>query len=172
MKDALPDLFQSCSEFLRHKEILCSPTWLQQHDIPYMTCSQSEGEIMINMPGALHAGFNHGFNCAESVNFGTERWLPIGRRARSCTCARDSVRINMSLFSSHPEDESEGSEDQRENQDENGNDVNSSVAFHQKQEVREQKVGEKRLVIKSFDKDHKRPKMVIRVKGAAVPSSI
>ena len=105
MRDALPDLFQSCSEFLRHKEILCSPSWLQQHDIPFVTCSQGEGEIIINMPGALHAGFNHGFNCAESVNFATKMWVPIGRRAKSCMCARDSVRINMSLFASIRDDD-------------------------------------------------------------------
>ena len=108
VKDALPDLFESCSEFLRHKEILCSPTWLQKHDIPYVTCSQREGEIIITMPGAFHAGFNHGFNCAESVNFGTKHWLPFGRVAKSCKCAKDSVSIDMKLFAGLFEKKEEG----------------------------------------------------------------
>lgn len=41
---------------------------------------------MITFPFGYHAGFNHGFNCAESTNFAMERWIEYGKRAVQCTC--------------------------------------------------------------------------------------
>jgi len=35
---------------------------------------------MITFPYGYHSGYNHGFNCAESTNFGTERWIEYGKR--------------------------------------------------------------------------------------------
>ncbi|KAK3281149.1 hypothetical protein CYMTET_11049 [Cymbomonas tetramitiformis] len=98
----MPDLFRKCPEFLRHKEILVSPSLLQKHNIPVHRVIQHEREFVINFPGAYHAGFNIGFNCAESTNFGTRRWVDIGRQARYCKCSGDSVRIDMSIFDNKP----------------------------------------------------------------------
>lgn len=50
---------------------------------------------MITFPFGYHSGYNLGYNCAESVNFATEEWLDIGRQARKCNCAEDSVNINV-----------------------------------------------------------------------------
>jgi hypothetical protein len=46
----------------------------------------------------LHSGFNTGYNCAESCNFGTDSWVEIGEDARPCECVPDTVRLDMSIF--------------------------------------------------------------------------
>lgn len=47
---------------------------------------------------SLLAGFNTGFNCAESCNFATQAWVEIGEDARPCECVSDTVRLDMSIF--------------------------------------------------------------------------
>ena len=41
---------------------------------------------MITFPYGYHSGFNHGFNCAESTNFASPRWVEYGKRATLCYC--------------------------------------------------------------------------------------
>ena len=53
---------------------------------------------MITFPYGYHAGFNHGFNIAESTNFALPRWIKYGKDAIRCHCTDDMVRINMNLF--------------------------------------------------------------------------
>lgn len=98
IKGMLPDLFKACPEFFRHKELIISPALLDQFGIPYVKVLQHPREFVINYPGAYHAGFNHGYNCAESVNFATRRWIPIGAKAAVCKCNPDSVTIDMRMF--------------------------------------------------------------------------
>lgn len=50
--------------------------------------------FLVTAPRSYHAGFNAGFNCAESVNFALEDWLPFCRKA----CA-DYRFLRRSAFS-------------------------------------------------------------------------
>lgn len=93
-----PELHRHCPEFMRHKEILMSPALLAAHNIPVVKTTHHAREFVVVGPGAYHAGFNHGYNLAESVNFATRSWVPIGAKAGYCTCQEDSVKIDMRLF--------------------------------------------------------------------------
>lgn len=79
---------ESCNAFLRHKQTMISPDILRQNQIPFVKTIQEAGEFIIVFPFAYHAGFNHGFNAAESVNFASKRWIDYGKWARSCDCGR------------------------------------------------------------------------------------
>lgn len=63
-----------------------------------MQITQEAGQFIITFPYGYHCGFNNGFNCAESTNFASERWIDYGKRAQ-VVCV-DSVTINHtnSLF--------------------------------------------------------------------------
>lgn len=93
-----PQLAQGCPSFLRHKDIVLSPSVLHQHGIPFTTTVQRPGEFVVITAGAYHCGFNHGFNIAEAVNFATPAWPELGRGARRCMCSPDAVCIDMRLF--------------------------------------------------------------------------
>ncbi|POI24915.1 hypothetical protein CIB84_011335, partial [Bambusicola thoracicus] len=60
--------------------------------------TQEAGEFMITFPYSYHAGFNHGFNCAESTNFATLRWIEYGKQSVLCSCRKDMVKISMDVF--------------------------------------------------------------------------
>jgi hypothetical protein len=77
---------------------MISPAILHQNGIEVVKTIQNSGEFIVTYPGSYHSGFNCGYNCAESTNFATEDWIPIGRKALCCTCNPDSVRIDMSIF--------------------------------------------------------------------------
>uniref|UniRef100_A0A8C9TKQ7 Lysine-specific demethylase 4B n=1 Tax=Scleropages formosus TaxID=113540 RepID=A0A8C9TKQ7_SCLFO len=97
-KGFFPGSSQGCDAFLRHKMTLISPSILKKYSIPFDRVTQEEGEFMITFPYGYHAGFNHGFNCAESTNFATLRWIDYGKMATQCTCRKDMVKISMDVF--------------------------------------------------------------------------
>ncbi|XP_055374308.1 probable lysine-specific demethylase 4A [Condylostylus longicornis] len=90
--------YNVCNAHLRHKMTLISPKVLQNHHIPFNKITQEPGEFMITFPFGYHAGFNHGFNAAESTNFATARWIEYGKRASQCHCRKDMVKISMETF--------------------------------------------------------------------------
>ncbi|KAL5531119.1 hypothetical protein ACEPAG_3995 [Sanghuangporus baumii] len=83
-----------CRQFLRHKSFHASLT-LSQQGCKSNVLVQHAGEFVITYPRGYHAGFNLGFNCAESVNFALDSWLEIGRKAQASECIGDSVRIDV-----------------------------------------------------------------------------
>ncbi|XP_072008331.1 lysine-specific demethylase 4C isoform X2 [Engystomops pustulosus] len=93
-----PSSCQGCDAFLRHKMTLISPSILKKYGIPFDKVTQEAGEFMITFPYGYHAGFNHGFNCAESTNFATVRWIDYGKIAKLCSCSSDMVKISMDIF--------------------------------------------------------------------------
>ena len=85
-----------CPQFLRHKSFLASPTLLAQSSCRPNFLVQREHEFVITYPRGYHAGFNLGFNCAESVNFALESWVELGRRAKACQCIADRYFLRLS----------------------------------------------------------------------------
>ncbi|KAG5847196.1 hypothetical protein ANANG_G00123450 [Anguilla anguilla] len=100
-KGFFPGSSQGCDAFLRHKMTLISPSTLKKYGIPFHRVTQEAGEFMITFPYGYHTGFNHGFNCAESTNFATLRWIDYGKMASQCTCRSDMVKISMDVFVRH-----------------------------------------------------------------------
>ncbi|KAG2179353.1 hypothetical protein INT44_006199, partial [Umbelopsis vinacea] len=101
MQNIFSPAYKSCSEFLRHKTFIASPTILANNSIPVSRLVQHEGEFVITFPYGYHSGYNLGFNCAESTNFALDSWVEIGRQAKACTCIGDSVKIDVSVFEPH-----------------------------------------------------------------------
>ncbi|XP_043941355.1 lysine-specific demethylase 4A [Protopterus annectens] len=97
-KGFFPGSAQNCEAFLRHKMTLISPFILKKYGIPFDKVTQEAGEFMITFPYGYHAGFNHGFNLAESTNFATLRWIEYGKQAVLCSCRKDMVKISMDVF--------------------------------------------------------------------------
>uniref|UniRef100_A0A8C5HWV8 [histone H3]-trimethyl-L-lysine(9) demethylase n=1 Tax=Gouania willdenowi TaxID=441366 RepID=A0A8C5HWV8_GOUWI len=93
-----PGNAQSCEAFLRHKMTLISPSILKKYGIPFDKVTQEAGQFIITFPFGYHASFNHGFNCAESTNFATQRWIDYGKGATMCSCRQDTVKISMDVF--------------------------------------------------------------------------
>ncbi|CCF56552.1 hypothetical protein KAFR_0B02550 [Kazachstania africana CBS 2517] len=125
MKEQFPTEFNHCSEFLRHKSILISPKLLRDNGIRVNKVVHYQNEFIITFPYGYHAGFNYGYNLAESVNFALESWLKIGKKSKSCQCVNDSVRINVSKLAQNWRNKKKlhKENDNKNNTSNNNNDV-------------------------------------------------
>lgn len=94
MKEIFHEHYKSCPEFLRHKTFIASPQFLEKNGIQCNSVVHNQGEFIITYPYGYHAGFNYGFNLAESVNFALDDWLDIAKGAKKCECIGDAVAIN------------------------------------------------------------------------------
>ncbi|XP_069326577.1 LOW QUALITY PROTEIN: lysine-specific demethylase 4D-like [Eulemur rufifrons] len=97
-RELFPGSARGCEAFLRHKVALISPTVLKDNGIPFSRMTQEAGEFMVTFPYGYHAGFNHGFNCAEAINFATPRWIDYGKVASQCSCGEARVIFSMDAF--------------------------------------------------------------------------
>lgn len=117
MKTIYPNDAKKCTEFLRHKTFLVSPSLLANHGIQVNKLVHHEQEFVITFPFGYHSGYNLGYNCAESVNFATETWLDYGREAKICECIDDAVYLNVKEIERKLRGEPTPSEDEYESYD-------------------------------------------------------
>lgn len=82
MRRTVPALFDQEPDLIVKLVTMISPRLLMANKVPVYHLLQEPGNFIITFPRAFHAGFSHGFNCAEAVNFATDDWLQYGREAR------------------------------------------------------------------------------------------
>lgn len=78
MKEAVPELFATQPDLLFQLVTLLPPDQLRKAGINVYALDQRAGQFVITFPQAYHAGFNHGFNFNEAVNFAPHDWEPFG----------------------------------------------------------------------------------------------
>lgn len=81
MRDAVPDLFEANPDLLFQLTTLLTPERLKKAGVRVYALDQRAGQFVITFPQAYHAGFNHGFNFNEAVNFAPSDWEPYGEEA-------------------------------------------------------------------------------------------
>ena len=99
-KKYFPESFAKCDEHMRHKTTMINPYVLRKlyPEIRLNKVIQREGEFVITFPGSYHSGFNFGFNIAEAVNFGVDKWINMFTKCGVCQCQAGNVNINPTEF--------------------------------------------------------------------------
>jgi [histone H3]-trimethyl-L-lysine4 demethylase len=78
MRATVPELFETQPDLLFQLVTLLPPDQLRKAGVEVYALDQHAGEFVITYPQAYHAGFNHGFNFNEAVNFAPADWEPFG----------------------------------------------------------------------------------------------
>jgi len=78
MREAVPELFETQPDLLFQLVTLLTPEQLKKAGVRVYALDQRAGQFVITFPQAYHAGFNHGFNFNEAVNFAPSDWEPFG----------------------------------------------------------------------------------------------
>ncbi|KAF2403083.1 PLU-1-domain-containing protein [Trichodelitschia bisporula] len=81
MKEAVPELFEQQPDLLFQLVTLLQPEKLKKAGVRVYALDQRAGQFVVTFPQAYHAGFNHGFNFNEAVNFAPPDWEPFGAAA-------------------------------------------------------------------------------------------
>jgi len=68
-------------QLLLKKNLMVPPSMLIKHGVPVSRATQLPGQFVVTLPKAYHAGFSHGWNAAEAVNFMLPDWLPYASAA-------------------------------------------------------------------------------------------
>lgn len=79
MKQAVPELFEQQPDLLFQLVTLLPPDQLKKAGVNVFALDQRAGQFVVTFPQAYHAGFNHGFNFNEAVNFAPNDWEPFGQ---------------------------------------------------------------------------------------------
>ncbi|KAI3505346.1 hypothetical protein L1887_27444 [Cichorium endivia] len=120
-------------DVLLGKTTLFPPNILSEHGVPVYKAVQKPGEFVVTFPRAYHAGFSHGFNCSEAVNFAIGDWFLLGSIAshryallnRTPLLPHEELLCKESmLLRSTPESESEP-ESELDSKDQSSTDTNS-----------------------------------------------
>jgi [histone H3]-trimethyl-L-lysine4 demethylase len=78
MRQAVPELFETQPDLLFQLVTLLPPDQLKKAGVNVYALDQRAGQFVVTFPQAYHAGFNHGFNFNEAVNFAPTDWEPFG----------------------------------------------------------------------------------------------
>jgi len=81
MRKELNHLYDDNPNLIHGMITQLSPRVLQENGVPVYTIEHEPGTFIITLPRVFHAGFNHGFNVAESINFAPSCWVPSSRIA-------------------------------------------------------------------------------------------
>lgn len=103
MQETTPDLFRNQPDLLHQLVTILNPNILMDRGVPVYHIDQAAGEFVLTFPRAYHAGFNHGYNFAEAVNFAPVDWIPLGRECvehysslhRYCVFSHDELICKM-----------------------------------------------------------------------------
>ena len=80
IRKAVPELFEIQPDLLFQLVTMLSPNRLVSEGVDVYAVDQRANQFVITFPSAYHAGFNHGFNLNEAVNFAPFDWEPFGRQ--------------------------------------------------------------------------------------------
>eukprot|EP01052_Picozoa_sp_SAG31_P028378 SAG31_NODE_2734_length_5172_cov_2.068007_2_plen_176_part_00 len=103
MRASMPELFSMSPDLLFHITTMLSPRVLLEEHVPVYKCDQEARSFIVTFPKAYHAGFSHGFNCGEAVNFGANPHAQLVYSAellrihRDCRLATVGRRCNRAL---------------------------------------------------------------------------
>ncbi|XP_055307723.1 uncharacterized protein LOC129571875 [Sitodiplosis mosellana] len=89
------DKYTDCSKYIRHKCVLIPPSILEENAIGFTRIIQYPGQYVITLSGGYHQGFNAGFNLAEAVNFGSNRWIQFLPKFENCSCDSQENQDNI-----------------------------------------------------------------------------
>lgn len=180
-RQLFPELAADCSQFLRHKNVLISPSLLRTFNIQYVQAVQQPGDFIVINAQAYHSGYNLGYNIAEAVNFALEDWLEIGRDCAQCHCGAldEGVSLDMSIFfpgiyeDESEEDGSEEDDEDIENDEPAENTDNDDSDDEPDEEAeREERKGQKRRPPAKKRPRAKRQAPAPRVPPAARPTHV
>lgn len=79
MREEVPELFETQPDLLFQLVTLARPEKLRKAGVRVFALDQHAGQFVVTFPRAYHAGFNHGFNFNEAVNFAPHDWEPYGQ---------------------------------------------------------------------------------------------